>query len=669
MQKPVLVIMAGGMGSRYGGLKQIDPIDEFGNVIIDFSIYDAKRAGFEKVIFIIKKENETEFKKYVGRRIEKVINVEYVFQDLNNIPKGFEVPKNRVKPWGTAHAILSCVDVVDGPFAVINADDYYGIDAFIKIYNFLSTTQDHEKYNYAMVGYRLENTITENGYVSRGVCQVDESGYLTKVVERTRIEKRGDIIAYKEDDNNWIELANDNIVSMNLWGFSKSFIGESKKRFSNFLEQGLRTNPLKCEYFLPTVVSDLIDEKKATVSVLTSDDKWYGVTYREDKPFVQQAIKNLKNKGLYTEKLWCGLSEALFNYQFGGVVLSQQTHGSGHINDTYLVKIKRQNGEEKRVVLQRMNDHVFKNPERLMENILHVTSFLRNKIIENGGDPERETLNVISTLNGKPYFIDSEGNYWRCYLFIEGTKSYDRVEELEHFYQAGLSFGTFQRLLSDYPAHTLYEVIKGFHDTKARFEIFKKAVSDDTSSRVDDVKEEIDFFLKRENIANVFSDLYAKGEIPLRVTHNDTKLNNIMIDEKTAKGICVVDLDTIMPGFAMNDFGDAIRFGANTADEDEKDLSKVSCDMNLFEIYAKGFIEGCGGKLTEREIELLPMGAIVMTYECGMRFLTDYLQGDVYFKTNRDGHNLDRARTQIKLVKDMQDKWETMVDIIKKLKR
>ena len=304
MKKPVLVIMAAGMGSRYGGLKQIDPIDAQGHIIMDFSIFDAKKAGFEKVVFIIKKENEADFKEAVGKRIEEKMEVEYVFQDINNIPEGFEVPEGRVKPWGTAHAVLSCIDVIDGPFAVINADDYYGRDAFEKIYNYLSTTEDDDKYRYIMVGYQLKNTVTDNGHVARGVCSVDENGFLEKVVERTRIEKRDGGIAFTEDDGEtWEALDGDSVVSMNMWGFSESFMKEIQNGFEAFLEEGLKTNPLKCEYYLPSVVTRLLEADQATVKVLTSKDKWYGVTYKEDKQMVMDAIKSMQDNGLYPDEM------------------------------------------------------------------------------------------------------------------------------------------------------------------------------------------------------------------------------------------------------------------------------------------------------------------------------------------------------------------------------
>ena len=305
MKKPVLVIMAAGMGSRYGGLKQIDPVDEDGHIIMDFSIYDAKRAGFEKVVFIIKRENEDDFKEAVGRRIEKVMEVAYVFQELSNIPDGFEIPQGRIKPWGTAHAVLSAIDEIDGPFAVINADDYYGRHAFQAIYDYLTTHEDDEKYRYTMVGYRLKNTVTDNGHVARGVCGLNADKELVNVTERTRIEKRNGGIEYSENDGKtWTKIDGDTLVSMNMWGFTHSILEEIRDGFPAFLESGLKENPLKCEYFLPAVVSTLLEEGRATVKVLESEDKWYGVTYKEDKPVVVAAVQELKDKGLYPQRLW-----------------------------------------------------------------------------------------------------------------------------------------------------------------------------------------------------------------------------------------------------------------------------------------------------------------------------------------------------------------------------
>ena len=305
MKKPVLVVMAAGMGSRYGGLKQNDPVDKEGHIIMDFSVYDAVRAGFEKVIFIIKRENEEAFRRAIGDRLSEKLQVVYVFQELENLPEGFQVPEGREKPWGTGHAVLSCIDEIDGPFVVINADDYYGSHAFQMAYDFLTEDHGAESGKYMMVGYRLENTLTENGYVSRGVCDMDDKGYLLGIHERTHIEKREEGAAYTEDGGaTWTEIPGDSIVSMNMWGFSADFMKELKERFRRFLEENLKENPMKCEYFLPFVVDELLKEGKASVQVLKSGDKWYGVTYKEDKPVVVNAIQRLKDSGLYPQKLW-----------------------------------------------------------------------------------------------------------------------------------------------------------------------------------------------------------------------------------------------------------------------------------------------------------------------------------------------------------------------------
>ena len=305
MNKPVLVVMAAGMGSRYGGMKQIDPVGPNNQLIIDYSIFDARRAGFETVIFIIKHEIEDAFKEAIGNRLSKIMDVQYAFQQLENLPAGFTVPEGRTKPWGTSHAVLSAEDLIDGPFAVINADDYYGPEAFQVMYDYLAAHEDGAKYDYCMVGYLLKNTVTENGSVARGVCVPNADNTLASVTERTRIEKMADGIKFTEDDGaSWTTLPDDTVVSMNLWGFGKSFIKETKDRFAAYLTENLHKNPLKCEYFLPLVVSQLIAEDKANVEILKSHDKWYGVTYKEDKPVVVAAIAEKTAEGLYPENLW-----------------------------------------------------------------------------------------------------------------------------------------------------------------------------------------------------------------------------------------------------------------------------------------------------------------------------------------------------------------------------
>lgn len=306
MKKPVLVVMAAGMGSRYGGLKQIDPVGNHGQLIIDYSIYDAKRAGFDTVVFVIKHEIEETFREAIGDRLSKIINVKYAYQQLADLPEGYEVPDGRVKPWGTCHAVLAARKIVDGPFAVVNADDYYGPEGFREIYQYLESHPDSDGcYEFAMVGYLLGNTVTEYGHVARGICEEDENNYLLKVTERTHIEKMGADARFTEDEGKtWTEVPGSTIVSMNLWGFTESFLKEAEARFPKFLDEALKTNPLKAEYFLPSVVTQLLEEGKARVKVLRSADKWYGVTYKEDKPCVVAAIAEKTASGLYPDKLW-----------------------------------------------------------------------------------------------------------------------------------------------------------------------------------------------------------------------------------------------------------------------------------------------------------------------------------------------------------------------------
>lgn len=367
-------------------------------------------------------------------------------------------------------------------------------------------------------------------------------------------------------------------------------------------------------------------------------------------------------------KLACSkIDEAINQFDFKGSLVRKAPYGSGHINDTFLLEIQLKEDKEK-VIFQRINHQVFAKLEELMGNIESVSSFLKEKIIQEGGDYKRETLCVIYTKDGKSYYRDSIGSYWRAFVFIDHAITYDLVENPDIFYESGLTLGKFQRLLMEYEVKNLYETIVDFHNTPTRLEALKRAIAKDSQGRVEHVRNEIQFALEREEIAHILPNLLKKNELPLRVTHNDTKLNNVMIDLETKKGLCMIDLDTVMPGLSVNDFGDSIRFGASTASEDEIDLGKVSCDLELFEAYTKGYLEGCQGKLEAKEVEMLPVGAKVMTYECGIRFLTDYLQGDKYFKIHREDHNLDRCRTQFKLVVDMEEKWDSMKRIIDKYK-
>ena len=362
-----------------------------------------------------------------------------------------------------------------------------------------------------------------------------------------------------------------------------------------------------------------------------------------------------------TREELCAKKEEAVAAFLGDATYTCEPYGNGHINDTFLVV------SQKRYILQRMNHHIFTEPERMMENIVGVTGHIREKNRESR-DADRCTLTVIPTSDGKSFFVDSIGSYWRLYDFVEGTVTKETVENANDFYTCARAFGKFQRELADYDAEKLYPTILNFHNTPDRYKKLMASVEKNASGRAASVEAEISFAKERKEFCSVLENAREAGILPLRVTHNDTKLNNILFDEESGEPICVIDLDTVMPGYSVTDFGDSIRFGANTAAEDETDLSKVSLNMELFELYARGFIEGCDGKLTDAELDLLPEGAMMMTLECGMRFLTDYIDGDVYFRVHREGHNLDRCRDQFALVADMEKKLPEMRSVIEKLK-
>jgi len=340
--------------------------------------------------------------------------------------------------------------------------------------------------------------------------------------------------------------------------------------------------------------------------------------------------------------------------------LPSNTYGNGHINTTYLVN------SSPRYILQQINTDIFKRPDQVMENIQAVTAHLRRKIIEKGGDPNRETLTLLPTSDGKPYYEDPNGNCFRLYLFIENAISYDAADTPEKFAASAHAFGRFQNMLADFPSEQLHETIPHFHDTGDRLRIFREALANNKSGRAESVREEIDFVLARANEMTIVTDAIAKGEIPLRVTHNDTKLNNVMLDAVTGEGVCVIDLDTVMPGSLLYDYGDSLRFGASTGAEDETDLSKINFSLTYFEAYTDAFLSELKDSITEKEVELLPFSAKLLTLECGMRFLTDHIDGDTYFRIHRENHNLDRCRTQFKLIRDMESKMDEMKAIVAK---
>ena len=359
------------------------------------------------------------------------------------------------------------------------------------------------------------------------------------------------------------------------------------------------------------------------------------------------------------------ISQILAAYALPGTVADVARHGKGHINDTFCVVCRMPEGGTARFILQRLSQAAFPHPEEVMENFVGITSYLRREILAEGGDPLRETLSLVKTGDGADFVTDAGGRAWRLMPFIENADCYQSATP-ELFAASGRAFGRFQYMLRDYPARTLHETIPHFHDTESRFEQFLAALEADKMNRAEGVSPEIQFILRRKADCGVALRALREGKLPLRVTHNDTKLNNILIDRDTHEGICIIDLDTTMPGLAINDFGDSIRFGANHCLEDEQDLTKVNFDISMYEVFTRGFLEGARGSLTSAELEYLPWGARLMTLECGIRFLTDYLDGDHYFHVSHPRQNLDRARTQLKLVKDMEEQFDAMGAVVAK---
>ena len=386
----------------------------------------------------------------------------------------------------------------------------------------------------------------------------------------------------------------------------------------------------------------------------------------DEEGYLRKNVEQIRrNRKMYIPENDAILNEVLGAFDFPATLVGAVRYGQGHINDTFCVLCQPQEGDCIRFILQGLSKAAFPRQDELMENFIGITSHLRKKIIANGGDPLRETLSLVKTRDGKDYYTDATGKAWRLTPFIENTDCYQSATP-ELFEASARAFGRFQWLLNDYPAQTLHESIVNFHNTEDRFAKFEAALAADKMGRAKEVEAEVKFAMDRKADCSVALQALRDGKLPLRVTHNDTKLNNILIDRDTKEGICVIDLDTTMPGLSINDFGDSIRFGANHSKEDEKDLSKVNFDIELYEAYTRGFLEGAQGGLTAAELEYLPWGAKLMTLECGIRFLTDYLDGDNYFRIHYPEQNLDRTRTQFKLVADMEQQWEAMAAVVAK---
>lgn len=638
MKEATLIILAAGLGSRYGGLKQLDAFLPGEKTIIEYSVENAYMAGFRHFVIVIRKENENEVKKMIQHSFDDDYNIDYVYQE--NVV-------HRIKPLGTAQALLCCKGKIKDVAGIINGDDYYGQDAFEKLYYTLM--RDVDKTHYAMIGYELENTLSKNGGVSRGICQVKQ-GNLISVQECTNIlQKDGHLTC---DQN--IELTDKQIVSMNMWAFSKDIFDDLEFCFKQFMATDYKDNPQKAEFYLPNVFDYLIKNKKITLKVVPTSSKWYGVTYQEDKHFVYEGIvATTKNRTIdlkqYDKKMTLVKKIAKL-FKINEEPIQILVNNAGNINDSFIVKTKHH-----RYLLQRINHQIFKNIDGLMNNMALVTHYLQSL--------HKTTLEIIPTYTGDHY-ICFDHNYYRMFKYIENSFTYDYNDDADKFYETGCCFGEFFNDLHGFDAQNLVESIPDFHNTPKRYEQFEESLLTASNERLAMAKQEITEIKNRRYISSLLYQRFEKGEIKLRVCHNDTKLSNILMDKTTKKPICVIDFDTIMPGFIGYDYGDALRSGANHTFEDDECLEHVYFDLDMFKAFTKGFLEKLGSILTKGEIDSLVDSVKVIVYEQAMRFLTDYLNNDIYYKTNYKQHNLVRARNQIALLQDIENKEEQMKAII-----
>ncbi|WP_266202383.1 phosphotransferase [Pontibacter kalidii] len=669
-KSPTLLILAAGMATRYGSLKQLDAFGPQGETIIEYSIHDARRAGFGKVVFVIRKSIEEAFKTAMQERLPADLAVEYVSQELDMLPAGYSMPEGRTKPWGTAHAVWVSTAKLQEPFAVINADDFYGYESFKRAADFLKSSTDEREYG--LIGYRLSNTLSEHGNVSRGICALAPDHSLTSLTELTKIARTasGAITVEDEGTQQW-QLTGEEIVSMNLMAFKPSVLPYFDKYLKEFLQE--KGQELKAEFYLPSVVNAMLATGAARVKVIPTPEKWFGVTYPEDKAGTIQQIKELIEANIYPKNLWedatphhmkedpnaeANLREVLSHFILEGSISSVRSYGSGHIHDTYAVT----NGtpESPDYLLQRINHNVFKNVPLLMDNIELVTRHLRQKL-ENmpGTRPDEEVLTLVPTHAQQSFYRDAEGNFWRVYLLLDGTRSYDIVETPQQAHEGGKAFGKFLALLADLDTSQLHDSIPDFHNVESRLRLFEAALQRNPKDRARQVPQEIEFVQQRAEQMSTICRLGREGGLPLRTTHNDTKFNNVLLD-KYDKALCVIDLDTVMPGYVAYDFGDAIRTTVNKAAEDEEDLSKISADFNLFKAFTEGFLQETSSFLTQEEIASLPLGVTLLPYIMGLRFLTDYIDGDHYYKIHFPEHNLQRARAQFRLVEVLEENMELL---------
>lgn len=666
---PTLVLLAAGLGLRYGGLKQLAPVGPAGETLLDYTLFDAWRAGFGRAVCIVQPGVEAALRAAFAQR-PPALPITYVHQRLTDLPAGRQPPAGRTRPWGTGHAVLAAASAIHEPFAVANADDFYGAEALAELAAFLRTgsAQALECPTHALVAYRLRDTLPDTGAVARGVCNVTPDGWLAGVTEVTRIERDGADARYVADNGVSSPLPGDTPVSMNLWGFQPAFMADLAAAFRVFLNEAGTTRDR--EFYLPAAADAVLRRGVARVKVFRAAGAWCGLTHRADHAAVATYLRRLIDEGRYPATLQtqpgvaghdrtaadrrrAQLEAVVRHFDVPGHLVAVQPLAGGHIHDSYVVTHEHA-GECSRFVLQRLNEHIFAAPAPLMDNIRRVTTHVRSRLVGRGvNDIERRVLTLVPTRAGGTWFRDPDGA-WRMFDFIPQTRSDASVTTAQQAELAGRAFGTFQSLLADLPPPRLHETLPGFHDTPRRYTAFDAAVAADAAGRVTAAAPEIAFIEERRAVAGVLMDLLHRGALPERVVHNDAKLSNVLLDAASEAPLCVVDLDTVMPGTVLFDFGDMVRTMTCCAAEDARDLTRVAVQPELFAGLARGYLHATADFLTPVERAHLVVAGLVITLEQGVRFLTDYLAGDVYYKTSRPQQNLDRCRVQLRLVASLE---------------
>lgn len=654
-----LVILAAGHARRFGRLKQVEPVGPDGETLIECSINDACQSGFGRVVLVMQREQEAAIRHAAGAAPDRRIEIASAYQDSP------AVAARQGRPWGTGHAVLCARDCVDGPFGVINADDYYGREAFAALAEFLSRPAT-EPPTYCLVGYALADTLPEHGAVSRAICECDSHGRLEAIHEIGGIARRGDGSITSDEVGAARFLKADACVSMNMWGFDSRVFALLAGEFTTFLRA--HGGSADAEFRLPSAVGSLVGHRRAAVQVVRGAGQWCGLTHAADVEGVRTRLRALHRTSAPAAHTDAGVEPHMRHVlaRFGrNDLIRAAPLAGGHIHRSYRVTIREAAGDAD-YVLQRFNTRVFPAPERVTENLVRVTSHVERRLVAEGvGEVSRRVLCPVAADDGRFWVRDAEQQCWRLTRFIPGTVTRETVRSARMAEDCAAAYGRFQRMLADWTGPALHETLPDFHDTPKRFEAFDRARAADACGRAAGVRAEIDAVLARRTRAGALLDLQARGLVPRRIVHNDAKAANVLFDADTMQPLCVIDLDTVMPGLSLYDFGDMVRSMTCAGSEDDADASTIEANPALFEALARGYLAEAGPMLTAAERAHLVAAGQLITLEQAVRFLTDHLAGDAYYAVARPDHNLARCRTQLALLDSLERRAPELSRIVR----